>query len=154
MKETGLFLSFDILLSVTYARAVIYHSVCTWITLVQCPVWSIYRLTPQSDFLQRCAVVSLHAQSLAGETEPLSLASRRLCRWGSDKSPLSSRESDVFLQNLASVTLACSVPGERRVAGESISQRRTGTASPLFSVFKFNTFWLCYMKNMGLMAKT
>lgn len=99
-------------------------------------------------------MVSLHAQSLGGETEPLSLASQRRCHWGSDRSLLSSRESGVFLQNLASLTLACSVPGERRGVGESISQRRTGTASPLFSVFKFNTFWLCYVKNMGLMAKT
>lgn len=100
-------------------------------------------------------MVCMRAQSLGGRRSPFPWRHGSCAIWGQRSlSPLSSRERDVFLQNLASLMLAFSVPGERRVAGESISRRRTGTVSPLFSVFKFSTFWLCYVKNMGLMAKT
>ena len=96
----------------------------------------------------------VHAQSLGGRRSPFSWHCGS-CAAGGQRSlsPLSGRERDVFLQNSSSLMLACLVPGERRVAGESISQGRTGTASPLFSGFKFSTFWHCYMKNMGLMGE-
>lgn len=103
---------------------------------------------PQSDFVQRCVMVCMCAQWSGGRRRPSALLLGIALRGRGV-----SRERDVSLQSSASIALACSVPGERRVAGESTSWRGTGTASPFFSVFKFSAFWLCYMWNRGLMAE-